>query len=90
MDVVRAAKMSERVVRNIKQNLLWALLYNLLLIPFAAGVFYGIPVQGSWVTGYQDHLVLTPMLASFAMSISSITVVLNALRLKKKGRKDNL
>lgn len=90
LDVVRAAKMSERVVRNIKQNLLWAFLYNLLLIPFAAGVFYGIPVQGSWVTGYQDHLVLTPMLASFAMSISSITVVLNALRLKKKGRKDNL
>ena len=90
LDVVRAARMSERVVRNIKQNLLWAFLYNLLLIPFAAGVFYGIPVQGSWVTGYQDHLVLTPMLASFAMSISSITVVLNALRLKKKGRKDNL
>lgn len=90
LDVVRAARMSQKVVRNIKENLLWAFLYNLVLIPFAAGVFYGIPVQGSWITGYQNHLVLTPMLASFAMSISSITVVLNALRLKKKGRKDTL
>ncbi len=90
LDVVRAARMSQRVVRNIKENLLWAFLYNLVLIPFAAGAFYGIPVQGSWITGYQNHLVLTPMLASFAMSISSITVVLNALRLKKKGRKDTL
>ena len=82
-DVYRACLLSKKVVRTIKQNLGWAFAYNSLLIPFAAGVFYGVPVVASWLTGNQPHLVLTPMLASFAMSLSSVTVVLNALRIRK-------
>lgn len=82
LDVVSAFGLSKKIVRNIRQNLAWAFFYNALLIPFAAGVFYGIPVTGNWLTGYQNHLVLTPMLGSLAMSLSSISVVLNALRIK--------
>jgi P-type Cu+ transporter len=70
--IVRARKLSRAAVRNIKQNLAFALLYNALGIPIAAGVFY--PIFG-WL--------LSPMLASAAMSFSSVSVIANALRLGK-------
>ena len=69
LDVVSAIKLSKKTVRIIKENLLWAFFYNILLIPVAAGVFYPI-------------LYMIPMFGSIAMSISSVTVVLNALRLR--------
>lgn len=91
-DVASALILSKAVVKNIKENLLWAFLYNVLLIPLAAGALYGVPVAKDgfvgWLTGSQGRLVLTPMIASIAMSISSVTVVLNALRLRKFRRKD--
>lgn len=71
-NVVTAIRLSARAMRIIKQNLFWALLYNCICIPFAAGVFY--PVFG-WT--------LSPMLASAAMGLSSLFVVTNALRLRK-------
>jgi Cu+-exporting ATPase len=70
--IVRARKLSRATVRNIKQNLAFAFLYNAIGIPIAAGVFY--PIFG-WL--------LSPMLASAAMSFSSISVIANALRLRK-------
>lgn len=71
MDVYRAVKLSRATIRNIKQNLFWAFFYNTLGIPVAAGVLYlfGGPL-------------LSPMLGGFAMSLSSVCVVSNALRLK--------
>ncbi|MDD4366973.1 MAG: heavy metal translocating P-type ATPase, partial [Eubacteriales bacterium] len=71
-DVACAVKLSKAVVRNIKQNLFWAFFYNSLGIPLAAGVFY--PFTG-WT--------LDPMFAAAAMSMSSLCVVTNALRLRK-------
>ena len=62
---------SERTIRNIKQNLFWAFFYNICMIPIASGLLKG------W------GIVLNPMIAALAMTISSLTVVLNALRLKK-------
>jgi Cu+-exporting ATPase len=70
--IVRARKLSKATIRNIKQNLAWAFLYNVIGIPVAAGVFY--PLLG-WL--------LSPMLASAAMSFSSVSVIANALRLRK-------
>jgi P-type Cu+ transporter len=70
-DVVTVMQLSRSVVLNIKQNLFWAFFYNTLGIPLAAGVFF--PVFG-WM--------LSPMVAAAAMSFSSVTVVLNALRLR--------
>jgi Cu+-exporting ATPase len=70
--IVRARKLSRAAVRNIKQNLTFAFLYNVIGIPIAAGVFY--PIFG-WL--------LSPMLASAAMSFSSVSVIANALRLRK-------
>ena len=70
--IVRARKLSRATIRNIKQNLAWAFLYNIIGIPVAAGVFY--PLLG-WL--------LSPMLASAAMSFSSVSVIANALRLRK-------
>jgi len=70
LDVVAAIDLGRAMRRNIRQNLFWALGYNALCIPLAAGVFY--PAFG---------LLLTPMIASAAMSVSSLFVVLNALRL---------
>ena len=70
--IVRARKLSRAAIRNIKQNLVFAFLYNALGIPVAAGVFY--PFFG-WL--------LSPMLASAAMSFSSVSVIANALRLRK-------
>ena len=81
-DVAATFALSAKVVANIKQNLSWAFFYNALLIPLAAGAFYGIAVSPNWFTGSQAHLVLTPMIGSLAMSFSSVTVVLNALRLR--------
>ncbi|MCR5078669.1 MAG: heavy metal translocating P-type ATPase [Bacilli bacterium] len=95
MDVVSAIELSKKVNSNIRENLAWAFMYNIILIPFAAGAFYGISVSPNWFTGSQSHLVLTPMIASMAMSLSSVTVVCNALRLRlfkssssKGGKKD--
>src|SRR5580700_1107355 len=70
--IVRARKLSRAAMSNIKQNLAFAFLYNALGIPIAAGVFY--PFFG-WL--------LSPMLASAAMSFSSVSVIVNALRLRK-------
>jgi Cu+-exporting ATPase len=70
--IVRARKLSRATIRNIKQNLAFAFLYNAIGIPIAAGVFY--PVFG-WL--------LSPMLASAAMSFSSVSVIANALRLRR-------
>ncbi|MGB2669893.1 MAG: heavy metal translocating P-type ATPase [Candidatus Acidiferrum sp.] len=70
--IVRARKLSRAAIRNIKQNLAFAFLYNALGIPIAAGIFY--PIFG-WL--------LSPMLASAAMSFSSVSVIANALRLRK-------
>ncbi|MBR2010348.1 MAG: heavy metal translocating P-type ATPase [Clostridia bacterium] len=70
LDAAAAIELGRATRRNIRQNLFWALLYNTLCIPLAAGVFY--PVWG---------LLLTPMVASAAMSLSSLFVVCNALRL---------
>jgi len=70
--IVRARKLSRSAIRNIKQNLAFAFLYNAIGIPIAAGVFY--PIFG-WL--------LSPMLASAAMSFSSVSVIANALRLRR-------
>lgn len=71
LDAVTAIRLSKAVIRNIKQNLFWAFFYNTLGIPVAAGVFY---------TAF--GLKLNPMIGAAAMSMSSIFVVSNALRLK--------
>jgi len=71
MDAVTAVELSRATLRNIKQNLFWAFFYNAVCIPLAAGAFWPLL-----------HLQLSPMIASAAMSLSSVTVVSNALRLK--------
>ncbi len=70
-DVATAIELSRAVMRNIKQNLFWAFFYNIVCIPVAAGVFY-----------LSGGILLNPMVAAAAMSLSSVTVVLNALRLR--------
>lgn len=72
MDLPATLELSQAVIRNIRQNLFWAFFYNCLMIPLAAGVLY--PPCG---------ILLSPTAAAAAMSISSICVVLNALRLRK-------
>lgn len=71
-DVVTTLQLSKAVIRNIKQNLFWAFFYNSLGIPLAAGILY--PVWG---------ITLNPMIAAAAMSLSSVCVVTNALRLRR-------
>ena len=71
-DVLSAIRLSKAVLKNIRQNLFWAFFYNILGIPLAAGVFF--PLFG-WT--------LSPMIAAAAMSFSSVTVVANALRLRR-------
>jgi len=71
--IIKLLDLSHAVIKNIKLNLFWAFFYNSLGIPIAAGVFYGI-----W------GLKLSPMVAALAMSLSSVCVVTNALRLYKK------
>ena len=77
LDVARAIELSRAVIRNIKQDLFWALCYNACGIPLAAGVFYPL-------LGWQ----LSPMFGAAAMSLSSVCVVTNALRLTRFKARD--
>jgi Cu+-exporting ATPase len=70
--IVRAIDLGRATMRNIRQNLFFALIYNALAVPIAAGVLYPL----------SSHLLLNPMIAAAAMSLSSVSVVTNALRLK--------
>jgi len=72
--IVRAIRLSRATMKNIKQNLFFAFLYNAIGIPIAAGVLY--PVFG---------ILLSPMIAAAAMSFSSVSVIANSLRLRKGG-----
>jgi len=72
--IVRAVKLSRATMRNIRQNLFFAFVYNALGVPVAAGALY--PFTG---------LLLSPMIASAAMTFSSVSVIINALRLRKLG-----
>ena len=63
---------SEKTIKNIKQNLFWAFFYNICMIPIACGALYPLKIT------------MNPMIAAFAMTISSLTVVINALRLRNK------
>jgi Cu+-exporting ATPase len=69
--IVRSRRLSRATMANIRQNLFWAFAYNSLGVPLAAGVLY--PVFG---------LLLSPMIAAAAMSLSSVSVIGNALRLR--------
>jgi len=85
--IVTAISLSKRTMRTIKQNLFWAFAYNTALIPVAAGVLYlafgqtGVPSGLHFVLG--DFGFLNPILAAAAMAVSSITVVMNSLRLRR-------
>jgi Cu+-exporting ATPase len=70
--IVRARRLSRATMKNIRQNLFFAFVYNVLGVPIAAGVLY--PFFG---------LLLSPMIASAAMTFSSVSVIANALRLRK-------
>lgn len=72
LGIVRAHKLSQETMKNIRQNLFFAFVYNALGVPVAAGVLY--PVFG---------ILLSPMLASLAMSLSSVSVIVNSLRLNR-------
>ena len=69
--ILNLIHISKKTVRNIKQNLFWAFFYNCLMIPIAMGLF------NNW------GISINPMIASIAMMFSSITVILNTLRLKR-------
>ena len=71
-DVYKAIKLSKATIRNIKQNLFWAFFYNICGLPLAAGALYAI-----------HGMLLSPVIGGFAMSLSSVCVVSNALRLRK-------
>lgn len=71
--ILKAVKTSEHTMRTVRENLFWAFCYNCVCIPIAAGILY--PIAG---------ILLNPMIAAFAMSLSSVSVVLNSLRLKSK------
>jgi Cu+-exporting ATPase len=73
--IVRARSLAEETLANIRQNLFFAFGYNAIGVPIAAGVLY--PVFG---------LLLSPMLAALAMSLSSVSVIANALRLGRRGQ----
>lgn len=75
-DVVTSINLSKKVIKNIKLSLFWAFIYNIIGIPVAAGVFYE-----------SLGLTLNPMIAAACMSLSSVCVVLNALRLKRFKRR---
>ena len=81
-DVVTATRLSKATIRNIKQNLFWAFFYNAIGIPIAAGVLYPA-----------FSITLNPMIAALAMSLSSLFVVTNALRLRRfkaEGQKEEI
>jgi Cu+-exporting ATPase len=69
--IVRARQISQATVRNMRENLVFALIYNALGVPIAAGILY--PFTG---------LLLSPLIAAAAMALSSVSVVANALRLR--------
>jgi Cu+-exporting ATPase len=69
--ILRAKKLSAATMKNIRQNLFFAFIYNLIGVPIAAGVLY--PIFG---------ILLSPMIASAAMTFSSVSVIVNALRLR--------
>jgi Cu+-exporting ATPase len=75
--VVHALKLSKATMRVIKQNLFWAFFYNIMLIPVAAGVLYPFTFLPDFLRS------LHPVLAALAMAFSSVSVVLNSLRLKR-------
>jgi Cu+-exporting ATPase len=85
--VARAIKLSKATIRNIKQNLFWAFAYNVALIPVAAGILYPFFSGGTVPELLQPALgeygFLNPILAATAMALSSVTVVSNALRLRR-------
>ena len=70
--IVKARRLSQATMRNIRENLFFAFVYNFLGVPVAAGVLY--PFFG---------ILLSPMIASAAMSLSSVSVIVNALRLRR-------
>jgi Cu+-exporting ATPase len=70
--IARARRLSRATMRNIRQNLVWAFVYNVLGVPIAAGVLY------PWL-----GVLLSPIVASAAMSLSSVSVIANALRLRR-------
>jgi Cu+-exporting ATPase len=72
--IARAQRLSRKTMRNIRENLFFAFVYNIVLVPVAAGILY--PFFG-------HHALLSPMFASAAMSFSSVSVIANALRLRK-------
>ncbi|OPZ78108.1 MAG: Copper-exporting P-type ATPase A [Alphaproteobacteria bacterium ADurb.Bin438] len=71
-DVLNSIKLSKETIKTIKENLFFAFFYNVLLIPIACGVLYNV-----------NGILLNPMIAAFAMSLSSISILLNTLRLNK-------
>ncbi len=87
MGITTAISLSKRTMRTIKQNLFWAFAYNTVLIPVAAGILYlvfgrtGVPSGLHFILG--NYGFLNPILAAAAMAASSITVVLNSLRLRR-------
>jgi Cu+-exporting ATPase len=85
--VARAIKLSKATVRNIKQNLFWAFAYNVLLIPVAAGALYPLFAGGTVPEILQpffgEYGFLNPVLAAAAMALSSVTVLGNALQLRR-------
>jgi P-type Cu+ transporter len=85
--VVRAIKLSKVTIRNIKQNLFWAFAYNVVLIPVAAGALYpffvGRTVPDLLWPIFGEYGFLNPVLAAAAMALSSVTVLGNALRLRR-------
>ncbi len=72
--IAKARRLSRGVMRNIRQNLFFAFIYNSLGVPIAAGMLY--PLFGR-------HALLSPMIAAAAMSFSSVSVITNALRLRR-------
>lgn len=81
LDVVTAIDLSKATIRNIKENLFWAFFYNVLGIPFAMGLIYlALMLLGQ--SSLASKALLNPMIGAAAMSLSSITVCLNALRLR--------
>lgn len=73
LKIPETIRLSQLTIKTIYQNLFWAFIYNLIGIPIAAGIFYSV-----------NGFLLNPMWASAAMAFSSVAVVLNSLRLKRK------